>query len=145
MTTSDDILRHTLGLDISPRPYRNRYYAPEGTDNRPLCDSMVASGLLTYDGTTFHATDAGKAMVLPRRVPLVGRYAKTSTHWTGAWTEHTVFIGRMRITYSNHGKQNVMGRFGGGWNWHLGLQWGRNSAILFCLVFMIIINWKKVD
>ena len=36
-----------------------------------------------------------------------------------------------------------LGRFGGGWNYSLGIQFGRNSAIINLLWGMIRITWGK--
>jgi hypothetical protein len=40
------ILRHTLGLERAKAPYRNRFVTNKGTTDYPICESLVAKGLM---------------------------------------------------------------------------------------------------
>lgn len=61
-----NILRHMLGLDRSPKPYRNGYVAHPG-DKR--MQELAAAGLVTLfigspECEIYHCTDAGKAIAV---------------------------------------------------------------------------------
>jgi hypothetical protein len=45
-----------------------------------------------------------------------------------------------KIQYSRRSSRNLWGRFGGGWNWKVGIQIGGSSAIINLLVFEIRIS-----
>jgi hypothetical protein len=47
------------------------------------------------------------------------------------------------IKYSHRSKQATMGRFGGGWNWKLGIQTGERSVLISLLVSELKITWPK--
>ena len=51
-----------------------------------------------------------------------------------------VKIGRIKIQVEWRKKSNFWGRFGGGWNWHVGIQAGGRSIIISLLVLMIYIS-----
>jgi len=52
-------------------------------------------------------------------------------------------IGRVRIKYERRFKSNLWGRFGGGWNWKVGVQAGGNTVIIDLLVAMLRITLLK--
>jgi len=52
-------------------------------------------------------------------------------------------IGRLEIAFEWRSSKNLWGRFGGGWNWHLGFQIGGLTIIIFLLIFSIRINFEK--
>lgn len=43
-------------------------------------------------------------------------------------------IGQWRLVYSRRSKENLWGRFGGGWNWKVGVQAGGSTVIIDLLV-----------
>jgi len=43
-------------------------------------------------------------------------------------------LGRLRFKYERRSKGNAMGRFGGGWNWNIGVQVGGATTIINLLV-----------
>ena len=49
----------------------------------------------------------------------------------------TLTIGKLRISFKWRSKKNLWGRFGGGWNWKLGMQIGSATVILDLLTFTI--------
>lgn len=59
-------------------------------------------------------------------------------HWlTGKILYNTQWerqLGRYKFQYSHRSKENLMGRFGGGWNWNLGFQTSGSTLILNLLV-----------
>lgn len=50
-------------------------------------------------------------------------------------------FGKWNIRYSHRSKNNFWGRFGGGWNWKLGIQIGGSTIIMSLLIAEITI-WK---
>jgi len=40
---------------------------------------------------------------------------------------------------------NFLGRFGGGWNWHLGAMWDRRTIVLNLLTFSIRFEREEPD
>lgn len=46
-------------------------------------------------------------------------------------------LGRLRAKYHWSSSKNLWGRFGGGWNWELGIQIGSTTVILNCLIFSL--------
>jgi hypothetical protein len=52
-------------------------------------------------------------------------------------------VGRWRFTYSRRSKDNLWGRFGGGWNWKLGFQAGGRTVILALLVASLTISRER--
>ena len=63
------ILRHALGLNRSPREYRNRFVTGPGSKDFENCEALVAAGLmtrrdgneLTGGGYLYQVTDSGRA------------------------------------------------------------------------------------
>jgi hypothetical protein len=55
----------------------------------------------------------------------------------------SIVIGRLKTTYHWRSRKNLWGRFGGGWNWELGLQIGGTTVILNCLIFSLTFTWAK--
>lgn len=52
-------------------------------------------------------------------------------------------VGNRRVRIQKRSKDNAMGRFGGGWNWHVGAQGsGRGTFIIF--LFVVSIRIEKV-
>ena len=54
-------------------------------------------------------------------------------------------IGRLKITYRWRSKNCLWGRFGGGWNWELGVQVGGHTAIINLLVCSIRIEIANAE
>jgi len=52
----------------------------------------------------------------------------------------SIRIGRIEVDFEWRSKDNLWGRFGGGWNWHVGAQWSSRTILIFCLVFMVRIG-----
>ena len=52
-------------------------------------------------------------------------------------------IGRLTIVFEWRSKKNLWGRFGGGWNWKLGLQIGSTTTIISLLIFELRFCWNK--
>lgn len=50
-----------------------------------------------------------------------------------------------KIRFEMRSKNNLMGRFGGGWNWKLGVQIGGSTIIISLLVAELIISRKRND
>lgn len=50
-------------------------------------------------------------------------------------------VGRHKFEFHWRSKANMWGRFGGGWNWELGIQVGRSTVILSCLTFTL--SWRR--
>jgi len=51
-----------------------------------------------------------------------------------------LIIGRIATTLKT-GASKLLGRFGGGWNWCLGLEAGGRTLIINLLVFSIRVEW----
>lgn len=50
----------------------------------------------------------------------------------------------MKISFKNKIKaENEWGRWGGGWDWKLGICIGKSEMIIELLVFMVRIYWGK--
>lgn len=49
-------------------------------------------------------------------------------------------IGRWAIKYERRSKENLWGRFGGGWNWKVGIAIGGTTVILDLLVSSVRIS-----
>jgi len=54
-------------------------------------------------------------------------------------------INRLEIQFEWRSKNNLWGRFGGGWNWKLGIQIGSTTIILSLLVFSLTFHIKKSE
>lgn len=52
-------------------------------------------------------------------------------------------LGDWTIRFRKRSSANFMGRFGGGWNWKLGLQWGGSTCIVSLFVMDITIHKKE--
>ena len=52
----------------------------------------------------------------------------------------TLHIGNLIIKYKKR-PRGFLGRFGGGWNWKIGIQGGGKTVILSLLVFSLVFNW----
>jgi hypothetical protein len=48
-------------------------------------------------------------------------------------------IGNLRLSFRWGDKTSGLGRFGGGWQWALGIKASRRSFILYLLVFSVMI------
>lgn len=56
-------------------------------------------------------------------------HALPKKEWNRAWQ-----VGPTKVTLSWRSKRNLWGRFGGGWNWALGVQWTTWRYVHFKLV-----------
>lgn len=52
-------------------------------------------------------------------------------------------IGKLSIEYHWRSKKSLWGRFGGGWNWKLGVNFGSTVVILELLIFTLRFDWKN--
>ncbi len=62
------------------------------------------------------------------------------THLTAKRVTRSVSIGRWTVKYERRFRSNLLGRFGGGWNWKLGVQAGGNTMIVNLLVCTLRIS-----
>ena len=49
----------------------------------------------------------------------------------------------VKLTYQHRDKTAPMGRFGGGWQWQVGVQVGGKTAIVNLLVASVRIDWSQ--
>lgn len=64
--------------------------------------------------------------------------------WFSDYTVNkTWLIGRVEITFSIREAKSFMGRFGGGWNWKLGIQVGGSTALISLLIAELTLSIKK--
>jgi hypothetical protein len=49
--------------------------------------------------------------------------------------------GRVNFTYEHRSKDNLWGRFGGGWQWELGFQASSSTIIFNLLVSSLRVSW----
>lgn len=68
------------------------------------------------------------------------RYNK-ATPRLGVLREFT--LGRTKMVYTRRSSQNLWGRFGGGWNWKLGVMIGGSTVLLDLLVASVRISRVK--
>lgn len=59
--------------------------------------------------------------------------------------DKSVTIGRYRFRFHWRSRENLWGRFGGGWNWKLGVQVGSTTVMVFLLVFTLSVKRLKED
>lgn len=52
-------------------------------------------------------------------------------------------IGRWEFRATARSSNSPMGRFGGGWQWKVGVQWGGSTIIFSLLIMEIIIRKAK--
>jgi len=58
---------------------------------------------------------------------------RTPKGYEKTWTEVEFTFRRLHIRFTHRSAANFMGRFGGGWNWKVGVQWS-GSCVLFSLL-----------
>lgn len=51
-------------------------------------------------------------------------------------------IGRLEIEFHWRSAKNLWGRFGGGWNWKLGIDIGSTTIIIALFIFTLRFSWK---
>ena len=49
------------------------------------------------------------------------------------------------ITFQIRSKNNLWGRFGGGWDYEIGVQWGASSVIFNLLIGYLRIDRRKLE
>ena len=54
-------------------------------------------------------------------------------------------IKQLEITIEWGSTENLWGRFGGGWNWKIGMQWSRHTLIISLLVLSIRFDIVKTN
>ena len=54
-----------------------------------------------------------------------------------------VTVGTFRLHFQKRDKAQSFGRFGGGWNWNVGIQAGGRTVIINLLVCSLRIGWGK--
>lgn len=47
------------------------------------------------------------------------------------------------VTYRRRTRDELWGRFGGGWQWEVGFQLGGSTLWLNCLVFSVSVSWPR--
>lgn len=52
---------------------------------------------------------------------------------------------RLKVKFEWRSKKNLWGRFGGGWNWKIGVQIGGSSLILDILTFSLRFSLEKSE
>lgn len=52
-------------------------------------------------------------------------------------------IGRVDVRFSSRSSNGFMGRFGGGWNWKLGVQIGGNTMLIGLLIAELCVSIRK--
>jgi len=52
-------------------------------------------------------------------------------------------IGKFKIKAEYLARNPVFGRFGGGWNWNLGVQVGGSTVIINLLIFRVRVEYIK--
>ena len=57
----------------------------------------------------------------------------------------TFVIGRLEVTFRWRSKKNLMGRFGGGWNWAFGFKGLGRTTIIFLLICSLRFHIRKKD
>lgn len=63
-----------------------------------------------------------------------------------AWRiQREVRLGRLRVKFSWRSREFAFGRFGGGWNWKVGVQAGGRTLIVSLLIFSVRIDWCRDD
>lgn len=68
---------------------------------------------------------------------------KTITGWGDE--EHTIGfqIGRLKVSTRLRSSKCLWGRFGGGWNYQIGIRAGGSTIIVYLLIYEITISWYK--
>lgn len=54
-------------------------------------------------------------------------------------------IGRLKIRVDMRKRNGWMGRFGGGWNWKLGISIGGSTVLIDLLVISVSISWMTKE
>ena len=52
-------------------------------------------------------------------------------------------VGRLKVRFHLRSAKSYMGRFGGGWNWKIGVQWEKTTVIISMLVAELIFTIAK--
>ena len=52
-------------------------------------------------------------------------------------------VGRLHVKVEWRSSRNLMGRFGGGWNWEVGIQVGGSTLIVNLLIASVRFDWRK--
>lgn len=58
--------------------------------------------------------------------------------------EVCIEIHKWKIVYTHNSPKRAWGRFGGGWNWKVGIMVGSQDLILECLVFYIRFGKRRI-
>ena len=53
-------------------------------------------------------------------------------------------VGPLRVTWIHRPGGSYQGRFGGGWNWNVGVQAGGRTVIINLLVASVRIIWPRI-
>ena len=59
--------------------------------------------------------------------------------------DRTVRLGRVSVRLFMRRSDGIMGRFGGGWNWKIGIQWGKTTCIMSLLVMEVIVTRHRKE
>lgn len=69
--------------------------------------------------------------------------------WVNGITHYNIqkewIIGRLKIKFEARSKKNLWGRFGGGWNWKLGVQGGSTTWIFSLLIATLSFYWRRKE
>lgn len=71
------------------------------------------------------------------RLWMLGKYAHSHAEYV---LFRRIKLGKIYITIEWRSKNSLGGRFGGGWNWHIGVVFGGKTVIIYLLVMMIRID-----
>lgn len=83
-----------------------------------------------------------KALTIDRAILWICRYNRANPPIE--ITKKTKFAG-FEIVFNWRSSKNLWGRFGGGWNWKLGVMIGGTTVILDILIFSIRINKARQE
>jgi len=62
---------------------------------------------------------------------------------TEEWHARIAHVGPLRVKYERRTRAAMMGRFGGGWNWEVGVQASRRTVIVNLLVASVRFDWRR--
>lgn len=64
--------------------------------------------------------------------------------WSSAyWIDWRWKLFGIKFHFTWRDASGIMGRFGGGWNWKVGVQWGKSDALFSLFVCELSVSWYK--
>ena len=61
------------------------------------------------------------------------------------WIDWSAWLWRLHVRLSWRDASGLMGRFGGGWNYKLGVQVGVTTVIVSLILFSVSLTWPSSD